>query len=273
MSFVPVVPIGGYAGWRFLERTLDRQEASHAGAPAAQRDEAYFRQNIGAVGTAAELVADRRLLRTALAAFGLTDDLPNRAFIQRVLESQTSDRGSFVNRLTDKRYLELAQAFGFGDGAVPHTRDAGVVAGLLQRARETRFEEAVGAQDGSMRLALALQRDLRRLAAQPMSEEARWYTLLGTPSLRTVFETAFGLPKEFAALDLDRQIETLRARTERLTGARDLSQFADPEAMETLTRRFFVGAQLAEMPMTVPGSAALTLLQSAATTRLRPGAR
>lgn len=267
MSFVPVIPFGGFAGWRFLERTLDRQETSHANAPAAQRDEAYFRQNIGGIETAADLVGNRRLLRVALTAFGLTDDLPNRAFIERVLSSSTLERGSFVNRLTDKRYLELAQAFGFGDNALPNTRNPNVVAGILQRARETRFEEAVGEQDNSLRLALALQRDLRRLAAQDSTEDARWYTVLGTPSLRSVFETAFGLPKEFAGLDLDRQVEILRNRTERLTGSSDLAQFTDPEKIEKLTRRFLVGAQLAESPMSVPGSAALTLLQTAAANR------
>lgn len=267
MSFTPVVPFGGYAGWRFLERTLDRQEASHAAAPAAQRDEAYFRQTIGQIGSAADLVADRRLLRVALTAFGLAEDLPNRAFIQKVLESPTGERSSFVNRLTDKRYLELAQAFGFGGPGVPHTRNPAVVEGILQRARETRFEEAVGEQDGSMRLALALQRDLARVAAQASTEETRWYTLLGTPSLRSVFETAFGLPREFAALDLERQIDILRSRTERLTGEPDLGQFTDPEKMDKLIRRFFVGAQLAANPVAVPGSAALTLLQTAAANR------
>lgn len=263
MSFIPIVPFGGFAGWRFLERTLERQEESHARAPAALRDEAYFRAEIGKIASAAELVADRRLLRVALTAFGLSEDIPNRAFIERVLDSDTGDRRSFVNRLADKRYLELAQAFGFGGAAEPHSRQPAVAEALLQRARETRFEEALGAQDESMRLALALQRDLRRLAEQPSSEETRWYTVLGTPSLRSVFETAFGLPREFAALDLDRQVETLRHRTRQLTGASDIAQFADPENMERLTRRYFVGVQIAEMPAAVPGSTALALLQAA----------
>lgn len=263
MSFAPVVPIGGLAGWRFLQNTLDRQQAAHARAPAALRDEAYFRAKIGGVRSAADLIGDRRLLKVALTAFGLQDDLPNRAFIARVLESDTTNRSSFAARLADKRYLELARAFGFADPMGPAIARPGRVDAVLQRAREMRFEADLGAQDETMRLALAMQRDLRQLAAQPISENAKWFTVLGTPSLRKVFETAFNLPSAFGALDLDRQVEVLRARTSRLTGREDLGQFADPTQLEALTRRFFVGAQVAEGAAATPGSAALTLLRAA----------
>lgn len=262
MSFAPVLATGGFAGWRFLERTLARQEAAHAAAPAAVRDEAYFRSNIGRVTGAADLVGDRRLLRVALTAFGLADDLPNRAFIRRVLDSDTTDPRSFAARLSDKRYLDLARAFDFRNPFGPRIGVPGMADAVLQRFREVRFEEAIGAQDESMRLALALQRDLRRLAAEPSSETAKWYTVLGTPSLRAVFETAFALPREFAALDLDRQVEILRSRTERLIGSRDLAPFADPARMDQLIRRYFVGTQLAESRQISPASAALSLLQA-----------
>lgn len=262
MSFAPVVPIGGLAGWRFLERTLDRQEAAHASAPAALRDEAYFRAAIGSVRSAADLVADRRLLRVALTAFGLQDDLPNRAFIQRVLESDTTSRGSLASKLADKRYLEMARAFGFADPLGPAIARPGAAEMVLQRAREMRFEAAVGERDANMRLALALQRDLRRLAADPMSGAAKWYTVLGTPTLRAVFETAFNLPKAFGALDLDRQAAVMQERTGRLTGSGDLAQFTDPARMDMLIRRFFVSAQLADGAGSGGASPALALLQA-----------
>lgn len=262
MSFQPVVPMGGLAGWRFLERTLERQETSHARSPAALRDEAYFRENIGKIDSAADLVADRRLLKVTLTAFGLSEDLPNRAYIQRILESDTSERRSFANRLSDKRYLEMAKALGFGDGPEPKTRDAAVVEKILTRARERRFEEAVGTQNESMRLALALRRDLTRVARDAGSDDAAWFTVLGTPSLRSVFETAFGLPREFAALDIDKQSEIIQGRVERLTGSKSITQFTEDGAMDQLIRRFFVGTQLAEINQITPGSSALSLLQA-----------
>lgn len=263
MSFAPVIPTTGLAGWRFLERTLAKQEAAHARAPAAQRDEAYFRARIGEIRTAEDLVADRRLLRIALTAFGLADDLPNRAFITRVLDSDTTDRRSFAGRLTDKRYLEMAQAFGFRNPFGPQIAQPGVAEGILQRFREMRFEEAVGARDENMRLALSMQRDLRRLATNGTSDEARWFTVLGTPSLRQVFETAFSLPSAFATLDLDRQVEVLRNRTSRLTGSAEIAQFSDPARIDRLINQFFVGAQISEIRQNGSGATVLTLLQAA----------
>ncbi|KPQ07025.1 MAG: Protein of unknown function (DUF1217) [Rhodobacteraceae bacterium HLUCCA12] len=263
MTFQPLIPTGGYPGWLFLQRTLDQQAQAHASAPAAQRDETYFRQTIGQIDSARDLVNDRRLLRVSLAAFGLVDDLPNRAFVERVLDSPTDQRGSFVNRLTDKRYLELAAAFGFADMTGPRHRDPAFADRILASFRERQFEAAVGQQDESMRLGLALERDLKRVAQGGQSEAAQWLRVIGTPSLRTVFETAYRLPSGFGALDIDRQIGILRDRTQRAFGDPGLEQFADPEKRDLLTRRFFVGEQIGQIQAISTQQTALTLLQSA----------
>ena len=262
MSFQPVLPMGGFAGWRFLERTLPAQIATHARAPAAQRLEAHFRENIAKVTSAEALVKDRRLLEVALTAFGLAEDLPNRAFIRRVLESPVDEPRSFVNRLADKRYGAFARAFGFGDAQGPRTSEAGFSDRVLAQFRARRFEADVGTQNESMRLALALRRDLSALAERDVSKEVGWFTVLGTPSLRRVFETAYGLPKAFGTQDIDRQAEVLRRQTERAFGSDSLSQFTDPQVMNQLIRRFFVGEQMSQIAQASTQSSALSLLIS-----------
>lgn len=372
MSFLPIIPTKGLGGWQFLQRTMDKQAASHSSTAAARRDEAYFLEKIGKIGSAEDLVNDRRLLRVTLTAFGLADDLPNRAFIQRVLESPTDEpapgeKRSFVQRLADRRYHELAKAFGFGDRAPKATQlafspafqsagreelsnrftqsmlqDLSALAGsgigeeaswtlvlntpslrtlfetayelpknfgsltldaqisalrnqtetvfgspavgqfaeqdslnklsqryldgfsnaLLTNFHARQFEEAIGQQDQSMRLALALQRDLGQLAGSDQSENGKWFRVLGTPSMRQVFETAFQLPSSFGSLDLDRQVDILRTRSQRAFGESGVSQFSDPERMNKLIRQFFVGEQLREIQNTNAPSAALMLLQT-----------
>ncbi len=262
MSFQPIIPLDGFVGWRFLQRTLESQSTSHANTPAAQRDETYVRENIGSITSAKDLVSDRRLLRVALTAYGLADDLPNRAYIEKVLESATGEAQSFVNRLTDKRYHHLATAFGFGDGPVSNNQSAGFADTLIQKFQDRSFEIAVGDQNETMRTALALERDLGALAGQGSSEATKWYTVLGTPSLRTVFETAFLLPASFGTLDIDRQVQVLQDRTERLTGSNSISQFADPAALDSLTQRYLLAGQIQQVQSQAGGSAALSLLQS-----------
>ena len=262
MSFQPILPMDGYVGWRFLQRTLDSQQRSFAKTPAAQRDETYFRETIGTITSAKALVQDRRLLRVTLTAFGLQDDLPNRAYVQKVLESSVYDDRSFANRLADKRYLALAKAFSFADRAVPRNQLSGFADTILTQYRDRSFEIAVGDQNDSMRMALALGRDLGALAAQDSSEATRWYTVLGTPNLRQVFETAYHLPSSFGTLDIEQQVEILKTRTERLTGSNTIAQFTDPEAVDALTRRFFLIGQVAQIQASGMQNTALTLLQT-----------
>ncbi|HMO07299.1 MAG TPA: DUF1217 domain-containing protein [Paracoccaceae bacterium] len=263
MSFRPAIPVDGLVGWAFLKRTEPRQRAAFAAAPAQQRDEDYFRARIGSVRTADDLMADRRLLRVALGAFGLEGDINSRAFIRKVLTDGTLREGALSNRLADKQYRAFSAAFGFGDFAIPRTQLSDFADGILSSWRTRRFEAAVGEQSNTLRLALNAEREVAQLAGRRVSDETMWFTMMGNAPLREVFETALRLPKSFGALDLDRQLATFRARAEAAFGSSRFDQFATPEGSADLVRRFLV---VAETPVagaaTAPGSAALALLQS-----------
>jgi hypothetical protein len=262
MTFQPVLPMSGYAGWTFLKRTIDRQQAAQQASPVQKRDEAYFRDRIGKVQTAAELVADKRLLRISLAAFGLEGDVNSRAFIQKILEGGTLKEGSLANKLADKQYQKFSAAFGFGDFSVPRTQISTFAEEILTQFRARSFETAVGAQNNGFRLALNAEREIPALASRSVSETAKWFTLLGNAPLREVMQTALGLPKSFASIDLDQQVSVMRARTEAAFGAPTVSQFSDPLRMEALVRRFHTRAEMQDQGSGVsPAAIALTLLR------------
>lgn len=123
MIFSPVVPRPGIAGWRFLERTYDAQLQTYARDPTLTRETEIFRRDIGTVKNAGELVANRTLLQVALGAFGLQADINNRFFIQKVLEDGTSNSDALANRLSDRRYRQFSDAFGFGPTAGRQTNN------------------------------------------------------------------------------------------------------------------------------------------------------
>lgn len=262
MSFEPVLPLGGYAGWRFLTRTADRQRELVAGAPATQRDTAAFLARIGKVTSAEALVADRALLKVALGAFGLDADLGNKAFVRKVLESASADPKSLANRLADKRYLEFAQSFGFAEPGGPFNRTRAFAERLVGRYETRAFEVAVGKKDDNLRLALTAARELESLAASGGTANSRWFSVMGNAPLRQVFETALGLPASFGALDIDRQLEVLRDKTGRALGAGEIAQFAAPEAREDLVRLFLLRSEARQSPAASQASTALALLQS-----------
>lgn len=102
MTYNVQVGTGGYLGWKLLERTSERQKAIFEKDPQVQNSRDYFTQNISKVNDAEDLVSNYKLLSVALRAFGMDEDLKNRAFIKKILEADPSDSKSIVNRLTDK---------------------------------------------------------------------------------------------------------------------------------------------------------------------------
>lgn len=86
-----------------------------------KRDTDYFREKIGGVSSAEDLVADRRLLGVALVAFGLGDDIENRFFIKKMLEDGTVADDALSNRFSDTRYRKMVKVFGFGPSEVTRT--------------------------------------------------------------------------------------------------------------------------------------------------------
>ena len=66
MSFAPVIPFSGLQGWMYLEKTYDRQLEIYSQQAQLQRDVDYFKEKIGSISSAEELVSDRRLREVAL---------------------------------------------------------------------------------------------------------------------------------------------------------------------------------------------------------------
>jgi hypothetical protein len=257
MSYQPVVPLPGIAGWRFLERTQAKQQAAFESGAELKREVAWFEENIASVKTAADLVADRRLLKVALAAFGLEGEIDKKALIRKVLEEGTGE-GAMATRMTDPAWRRIATAFGFGDGEA-RTGSAGFAAGIVASYKTRAFEAAVGEADNDMRLALNFRREIATLAA---GEGGSWFAVLGSKPLRQVMEKAFGLPSQFSQIDIDKQVEILRDRAESLFGTDSLTVFQDAANVDKLIDRFLARAQIeAGAGATGPAANALALLQ------------
>jgi hypothetical protein len=262
MTFSPALPFGGYGGWTVLKRTATAQKATFDAQPQLKRDADYFRANIAKVKTADDLVNDRRLLRVSLEAFGLAGDLNNKAFIRKVLAEGTLKEGAFANRLADKQYQKLSAAFGFGDFNTPRNAISGFADKILKQSSQRGFEAAVGNQNANFRLAMNIERELPELAKRSGSDDLLWLTVLGSPPMRSVFQTAFGLPDSFASIDLDKQLETLKDKSAAMFGSSSLRQFTSAEKLDTLVRQFLVRADIATTQSGGSFGTALTLLQN-----------
>jgi hypothetical protein len=260
--FQPVVPLSGLAGWSFLQKTLPAQKAAFDSSAPLTRDATYFEAEIGKIQTAEELVADRRLLRVTLGAFGLQDDINSRYLIKTILEEGTGDDAALANRMSDPRYATLAEAFGFDKIEGPRITEPGFASEITTKYLERQFEVAVGTQDEAMRLALNAQRELSSIAASGETGRAQWYRILGTPPLRSVFETALGLPDGFGQLDVERQADIFEEKTKQKFGIEAFTDFQDNTLREEFIKGFLVREQIKDFGFQSSSSIALSLLQA-----------
>jgi len=51
MTFQPIIPVGGIAGWQILQRTENSQRDTYAASGQTKRDLDYFREKIGDIKT------------------------------------------------------------------------------------------------------------------------------------------------------------------------------------------------------------------------------
>lgn len=264
MNFQPVTPFAGIAGWRFLERTQESQQIAFEKSPLLDREVQYFKDNIANITTAEELVADRQLFKVALGAFGLDEQLNSQFFMKKILDEGTDDPRSLANRLVDSRFSDMAEAFGFGNELGARTDQSDFAQNITDTYKVRQFEVAVGQGDESLRLAMTFKRAIGEYANSSKSDGAVWFTIMGNPPLRTVFETAFNLPSAFGQLDIDRQRDVLRDETRSLFGTDSVEAFKDPEAVNEMITRYLARSQINAGPQVgTPGMAALALLQSA----------
>jgi len=263
MPIPPAVPLGGLAGFRFIERTYDRQIAVFNASPDIDRDVSHFLENAGSITTVDQLMDDRQSLRVILGAFGLDADINKGAFVRMVIEDGTLEPRAFANRLVEPAYREMSESLGFGNFGGTLIQESKRTE-IVNRYRERQFELAVGESDLDLRLALNFKREAERIAQETPNDRTAWLRMLGAPPMRQVVETAFNLPREFAQIDIDRQVDILSDRARDFLGTPSPQGFLDEANLDAMVERFLLLSQVRNgvIGPSVRGSTALTLLQS-----------
>ncbi len=239
MTFLPAIPLGGYIGWRVFENNEHIAEAT----------------------SAEKLVNDRKLLTVALEAYGLGDEVNKKAFIKKILVEGTEFSDSFANRTSDSRWRDFARDFGYGNFTGARVGIESFREQTANNYLERAFEESVGEVDTDMRLAMNFRREIARIAEGANVDTTGWFQIMGQTPLRTVMESALGLPSSIGSADIDKQKELFERKAEQFFGSKSPSVFKDPVKVEDALRRFFLQTEIQNGPSaSTPGSAALSVL-------------
>ncbi len=257
--FQPAIPLSGIGGWKFLQATYSRQLESFSDSPQVRNDRDYMLDKLSQTLSVDELMADKRLLRVTMTAFGLGGEEWKGGFIRKALEEVGDPESTFLPRLNNPKYTKFAEALSPIDGKI--IMSTSELARIAVNFEAESFRTAVGDVDDSMRLALNYQSEISEIAGAESSDKAILYRILGDVPVRTVMQTAFNLPDGLSNLDLDRQADVFKDRIQSVMGISDLSELAKPEVIEKMIHRFLAMDTIENGSTSYSSaSAALTLL-------------
>ena len=186
--YIPALGVGGLAAYRLIQRTETTQLDAVSQDAQTAREIAYFRENIGSVQSAGDLLKDRQLLSVALTAYGLESEIDKGAFVSSVLDGGVEDSNAFANRLNDPRWSEITRAFGFNSST------AGQELPPLQLAVELAISTA---EANSQTAGFDIAPSSLEIFRANIRDVATAEELLADDTLKTVALTVFGLEDEY----------------------------------------------------------------------------
>jgi hypothetical protein len=255
--------LSGYGGWKLLQATYDRQLQIHSESGQVKADRAYLKAKLAEPITKEAFLDDKRLMRVALTAFDLGGEEWKRGFIDKVLKEAADPESTFLPRLNNPKYSAFAAAFAPVNDVI--TISPEVLQKIADDFDSSSFESAVGQVDDSMRLALNYQSDIQSLIGSGSSDKAILYRLLGSVPVRTVLETATGLPTSIRKLPIETQAGMLKEALQKRFGISDLQALASSGQVEKVIGSYHSIRSISEGPSGFsPASNALTLLNGGA---------
>ena len=235
--FQPMLPASGLGGLKFLQDTYDSQLENFTRNPQHARDVDRVRETLSEPIELETLLEDPQLLRVTMTSFGLAGEEWKQGFIEKALTEATDPDSTFLSRLNNPGYTAFAEVFAPAeDGMISLTPEQ--IDQVVQDYDTRSFEIAVGEIDDDMRLSLNFESRIGDVVNSVESEEARIYSILGDVPIRTVLETALGLPADVQKLPIEQQASVFQDKLSSVFGITDLSQLAERGNIQAINERF-----------------------------------
>jgi hypothetical protein len=200
---------------------------------AAKADNTYYDQAIRKVQSLDDFLADKRLVTFVLKAYDLDgeklSDSELKDKLKKVLTSDPMDKKSYVSKLGDTRYRDLAASYNFtADGKIKRVpaQRAQSPDNLLKTADLFLFQKLetdAGAQSEGVRLALYFRRKAANINTA--------FDILADKALLQVVKSALSLPDSLSQIDIDAQAKMLTKRLK-------FADFKDPAKLDKFLAKF-----------------------------------
>ncbi len=198
--------------------------------PEISREVEYYQENIGSIKSIDDLIADQQVFSFVMKAYGLEEMTYAKGFIRKLLEGGVDELDSMANRLSDKRYLNLATDFNFERYGTSTTAFERTQSGTVEKYYQQQIEAEAGSNNSGARLAIYFQRK--------SSEISDAYSILSDRALLKFVQHSFNLPVTMSYLSLEKQSEMI----DRVISYDKLNE---PESVDRLVNRFLVSWDVA----------------------------
>ena len=207
---------------------------SHVGSSAsedaaAQKESTYYHNTITRIRSLDDFLKDKRLVAYTLKAYGFEGETVATDTLRKALTSDPFDEDSYVSKLSDPRFRDMAAAFNFtadgqiGRGPAQQVQSRSAMLKTMDLHVRQTMEAEAGAQNEGVRLALYFQRKAPEITSA--------FGILADKALIQVVTTALGLPESISQADIEVQAAVI---TKRL----NLDDLKDPEKLDKFLARF-----------------------------------
>jgi hypothetical protein len=212
-----------YSSYTMISRDLSKSLARVAEQPDVARETEYYLAKIGDIKSVDDFMSDSRIYDYALKAHGLEDMAYAKAFIRKVLTEGVDEKDAFANQLSDSRYASLVKSLNFSTYGAAATAFDAAQKGVVDKFQRQTLEEDAGAENMGVRLALYFERNAPSIKSG--------MEILADDALSQVVRTAFQMPDEIMAADIDRQAAFIE-------DVIDIEDFQDPAKVGKFLERF-----------------------------------
>jgi hypothetical protein len=195
----------------------------------AQKDATYYQGTMADIKSVSDLLSNKKMVDIILVAKGLDPAKVTTAYLKKIFSSDLDDPKSFANTESDPRFAEIAASFNFDKagnvvrlpmmGPQKHDQFLATQKNFVEQS----LEQQQGDTNPGVRLALYFQRKAGEITSP--------FDILADKALSEVFRTAYDLPDQMAAMQIDQQAKVV----EKYLKIKDLG---DPTKVEKLLSRF-----------------------------------
>lgn len=190
-----------------------------------QNEVAYFKARVARIETVDDFLKDGRLLRFALKAYNLEDQLQYPARIKQIMKDDPTDPRALVQRMTSPGYREINGAFEFFKKGLTKLKSEAFQQEIVARYYAARNVDTLTETSPDLAEALYFERMIGKAKTG--------YDVLGDRVLFAVVIKALNLPVQAASTQIER-LKTL------IESKLDFKRLNEPKYVKSLVERYLI---------------------------------